>query len=128
MEFWSPLSSEQRRDIWGACWAQYPLYSATSFRDFESGKVDFGAISSGSSPERTGFKLYFKTLWLEVADATFMLRVDVRDDAVSASVRSAQVFKLWRSVPTSDAINGLKLGEAEDLPGRLSGTTDTSGN
>jgi hypothetical protein len=124
MARWSRLDEAERKEIFGAAWAQYPLYAAQCFRDFEASAVDIGSIYSGSSEERTRWKIYLKTTWVEIADATYTFRV--RASKVSDDIRKKPVFELWRSIPISDAIEGLNLGPAENVPGRDSGPIDAN--
>jgi hypothetical protein len=109
------LNEAERESIFGAAWAQYPVYAAQCFRNFETSAVDIASINSGSSEERIRWKIYLKTTWVEIADATYTFRV--RASTISDDIRTKMVFELWHSIPVSDAITKLNLGEAEDVPG-----------
>jgi hypothetical protein len=70
MEIWATLTTTQRKAIIGAYRAQFPLFSAMSFREFEASAVNIPSIYFGSSPDRLEWKTYFKPLFVEIADAS----------------------------------------------------------
>jgi hypothetical protein len=109
----------QRKTIIGACWAQFPLFSAISFREFEASAVDVPSIYSGSSPDRLGWKTYLKSLFVEIADASYLM--GVVPSKISDDICKKPVFELWRSLPLSEAVDDLNLSDAEDVPGSVGG-------
>lgn len=88
-------------------WAQYPLHAQNGFRDFEKGDVDFLAIYSGKTDERTKFKVFFRTVWVEVAELLVHLRGSFAVEETDAFVRSvtrilaACLFHSCFQIPTN---------------------------
>jgi hypothetical protein len=75
-----------------------------------------------SSEERIRWKIYLQTMWVEIADAIYTFRV--RTSTISDDIWKEIVFEFWRSIPVSDMITELNLGEAEDVPGRDDGPVE----
>lgn len=88
------------------------------------------AIYSGQSTDRSPWKVYLKTLWVEIADKTFVFRValpkEVLADHKQMDKLKTLVFDHWEGFPRSEAIESLELGIAENVPARLGGTSDAN--
>jgi hypothetical protein len=111
--FLQALTTEQRKELFGAVFDQYPLWLVTQFRQHEKRSVDFTQIwSPVDSPDRQRLRSYYRLMFVEMGEITHQVRiVKGCDKPANDELRNA-----WKRFPSYGAVSQLNLGTPVDLP------------
>ncbi|KAE9371324.1 hypothetical protein N431DRAFT_467513 [Stipitochalara longipes BDJ] len=104
-DFFKELTDEQRMEVLGAVFDQYPLWLVTQLCEREAKSVDFKQIwSLIDSPDRVALRSYYRLLFVGMADATYQIHFL---GALGGDTK--ELKKAWQEFPSCAAVKELKL-------------------